>query len=246
VVSVVIPVAGRERRDSFERVLSSFRGQSMRRFEVVLVEHAEEPCYAHHEGRGVRYVHVARRADERFNKAKALNAGVQASRARSLVLHDADIVVPADYLRATSTCLEQGWDVVQPLRFLFLLSPEQTTRFLEGPGFPVPRVVRDVQQNFAGGSTAVAKDAYVGVGGHDERFEGWGGEDTDFLCRLRGHRRMPGSFAPGVHLWHAPAPEKAGERNRELMGRIAQEDPEARTRELRRRWHEAEDARPRA
>ena len=47
----------------------------------------------------------------------------------------------------------------------------------------------------------------------DERFEGWGCEDTEFLRRIP-WRRLPG---PLFHIWHAKASKEALGRNRRLL-----------------------------
>lgn len=49
------------------------------------------------------------------------------------------------------------------------------------------------------------KDDYIRVNGYDEFFEGWGGEDYDFACRLMnsGVKRLYLKFSGIVyHLWH--------------------------------------------
>jgi hypothetical protein len=64
---------------------------------------------------------------------------------------------------------------------------------------------------------AVRSDAYWSVGGHDETFFGWGGEDLEFLSRMRTRRFSDGGLLPVVHLWHPPAANKAsGDRNRKV------------------------------
>jgi hypothetical protein len=47
----------------------------------------------------------------------------------------------------------------------------------------------------------------------DERFEGWGCEDTEFLRRIP-WRRLPG---PLFHIWHAKASKERLKRNRRLL-----------------------------
>jgi GT2 family glycosyltransferase len=73
-------------------------------------------------------------------------------------------------------------------------------------------------QNFAGGSCAVRRDVYEAIGGHDEDFVGWGGEDVEFLDRLETRNVFRGAWMPAIHLWHPPAPSKiTGDRNSALM-----------------------------
>ena len=55
---------------------------------------------------------------------------------------------------------------------------------------------------------AVAREAYLRIGGHDEAFLGWGGEDNEFYDRCRLLRFHPWGYLPFLHLWHAPQPGK--------------------------------------
>ena len=60
-----------------------------------------------------------------------------------------------------------------------------------------------------GGSIVARRDAYDAIGGFDESFVGWGGEDNDFFDRaafLGGVHRF--AYMPILHLHHAPQPGK--------------------------------------
>lgn len=153
-----------------------------------------------------------------FNKSQALNAGVRESNGSILLLHDADIVVPGNYIREICRRMQGGWQGMRPLRFLFSLSQQDSAEFQKSCMVSSTAEVSEVMQNFPGGSIAVRREVYDAIGGFDEDFVGWGGEDVEFLDRLKSCRMYPGSFAPGIHLWHPSAPQKAsGHRNNELM-----------------------------
>ena len=94
------------------------------------------------------------------------------------------------------------------MRFLFYLGPGDTERFLLEKNAPGRRL-RDsspemVRQNCQGGTIAVERAAYFHLGGHDEGFTGWGGEDNEFFDRCRLLRFHPWGYLPFVHLWHVP------------------------------------------
>jgi len=54
----------------------------------------------------------------------------------------------------------------------------------------------------------ITRRAYFELGGMDERFVGWGGEDNEFWDRCKKLRRWIWGFASIIHLWHRSQPLK--------------------------------------
>jgi hypothetical protein len=220
-ISVVLPVGGEDRIRLLATVLAAFAGQEGVRAELIVIEHSPAVSPGLARLPGVRYRHVPREKGQDFNKSRAMNVGVAESRAPFVLLHDGDIVPPARYLCTIAAILRQGWDAVRPLRLIFHLDALATDRFVASGGTASLDAVDAVQQNNPGASTAVVKKIYELIGGHDEEFWGWGGEDLEFLDRLQTSRVFPGAFIPAVHLWHAAAPKKAsGDRNNERLREV--------------------------
>ena len=201
-VSVITPFAGAAREAQFRCVLASLLGQTTAAAEIIVVSFEDRVASLYD---WVRWVRVP--ADPAgFNKSRLLNAAVTAARFPVVLLHDADILVPQDYLSTLAAAFAQGWEALKPIRFLFYLDQREAEAFAASGGSHRPEAVRQVRQNFAGGSTAIRKDAYERIGGHDEDFVGWGGEDVEFRDRMTTLNCFHGGFAPSVHLWHPPAP----------------------------------------
>jgi hypothetical protein len=233
-LSVVLPVGGADRLDLFRAVVQAFLAQSLRRIEIVVVEHAATPVYEAHCPPGARYIHLPRGASQQFNKSRALNAGVAAARAGFLLLHDADTVPPERLCENVVARLTEGYDGLIPIRLLFRLDREASAAFQQSRGSRLPAAVSEVMLNSPGGSQAVSREAFEGVGGYDERYEGWGGEDEEFLERLMTRRFFRGGFAPMIHLWHPEATQKAsGDRNARLSAEILAQPAGERIRRLR-------------
>ena len=65
-----------------------------------------------------------------------------------------------------------------------------------------------VQNLEAGGSLAITRETFYAVGGFDESFVGWGGEDNEFWERAQTRKVWSFGYMPIVHLWHEPQPGK--------------------------------------
>jgi hypothetical protein len=126
-----------------------------------------------------------------------------------LVFQDNDICVPTRYAAELMALFHRGFEAARLHRFVFYASEVHTTEIFAGrtirPSHPPDAVV----QNCQGGSLAVEREAYFAVGGHDERFVGWGGEDNELFDRLAVRRLHDHAYMPIVHLFHAPQPGKA-------------------------------------
>lgn len=106
----------------------------------------------------------------RFNRGALFNAAVSYALRKKIFgldeiicLHDVDLLVPAplsdEYLRQL---------------------PEHTVRHIG----TIPRY-QSMGNAYFGGIVMLRVEDYVAVGGHDNTYWGWGGEDKDFKKRVR-------------------------------------------------------------
>jgi len=232
--SVVVPVAGLDRRPQLEAVIRSFWAQSVRELEIIVVEQSAHRDYEAICPPPIRYLHVERKAGAAFNKSKALNAGARAASSPVLILHDGDIVVPVQYVESILDRTTRGFEGMQPIRLLFYLDERSARDLAAGDGRVLPPRVGAVGHNFPGGSTVATTEAYWAIGGSDERFEERGSDDNDFLGRLKTRRFFAGGYLPAIHLWHAMDPtfQNRGEM-KAFKQRQLQKPAEERIRELR-------------
>ncbi len=156
----------------------------------------------------VRYIHQPAAVSDPYNRARTFNAGAEAARGRILVLHDNDMLVPERYAAELIAHFEAGWEAVDLKRFIFYLTGDDTKRVLDRQRLALDEHSDVVIQNLHGGSVAIARDGYAAIGGLDEDFAGWGGEDLDFWERAETLRATRFGYLPIVHLWHAPQSEK--------------------------------------
>jgi len=156
----------------------------------------------------VRYIHQPVMKSDPYKRAETFNAGAAAARGRILVLHDNDMLVPERYAAEVAAHADAGWEAIDLKRFIFYLTESETGRVLREKTLRLDERSELVVQNSHGGSLAISRDAYGAIGGFDETFVGWGGEDVDFWERASTRRATRFGYLPFVHLWHASQPEK--------------------------------------
>lgn len=206
-VSFLVAVRGTNRLPQFKAVLSSLMGQRDCPVEIIVVEQSHVREFVEHIPEGVRYVHTSEfPSGMPFNKSWALNVAARHASGRYLVIHDADMVVPCDYASRIREVLDAGFDAMLLPRFLFYLNEDDSRRFLEKyDGSRIESCGRVVQNNPT--PIAIRAETFWKIGGMDESFFGWGGEDDEFVDRLSGQRFYRGMCFPMIHLWHEEAPK---------------------------------------
>jgi len=204
-LSVVIGVRGTGRMDQLMACIAAARGQRNASVEIILVEQSWKPEFNGLKLPGVRYLHQQTTSvDMPYNRSWALNAGARHARARHLLLHDADMLLPARAAEVIVAILDKGVDAVRLPRLLFYLD-QPTSEAMQRQG-KLPETV-GMERVIANNRTpiAVRRSTYSSLGGHDEAFYGWGSEDDEFMDRLRTRPIAEGAMMPIIHLWHRSA-----------------------------------------
>ena len=188
----------------------------------------------------VRYFHQkCPQKNTPYNRSLAFNFGVKRAQGKYVILHDADMIVPEMFAKSVAAVLAQGLDAVRLPRLIFYLD-QQTSEYVQS-NKSWPETI-SIYQVVANNRTPVAttKEAYLSIGGRDESFWGWGGEDDEFMDRLRTLKISEGGYLPIIHLWHPIASKKAnGDRNSQLCDDRLRIPAQERIHELRgRAWGE--------
>lgn len=195
-VAFLIGHRGTPRLANLQSTLRSIAGQSGVAIECIVVEQSAVPEIREALPPWVRYLHTPVAPDTDYCRAATFNAAARIARAQTLVIHDNDMLVPERYAAEIAERVREGAAFVDPKRFIFYLDRE-------GKG------IEEVVQNIKGGTIAVTKEAYFAIGGFDEDFVGWGGEDLEFWERARVHGNVyEFGWLPIIHTWHAPQPGK--------------------------------------
>lgn len=190
--------------------LQSIAAQQDVAVECIVVEQDTHAQLAPHLPGWVRLVHTPPLTETMpYCRSWTFNVAARYARAGVLVLHDNDMLVPADYAAQILRRVRQGYDVVNLKRFIFYLTQAHTDAVFAGRAGLLDAPAEAIVQNLeGGGSVAITGRCFDDIGGMDESFVGWGGEDNEFWDRAIGCRVWPYGSLPLVHLWHAEQPGK--------------------------------------
>ncbi len=183
-VSVIMPTFNGLRL--LQRVVESLERQDFPDFETVVIDDGSTDGTAdwlnNYSGRlNLKSVLLP----ENSGRSLARNRGVEAARGELLILLDADMVLPPDFLRGhvESHC-EDSVAVIGRVVFDHRLGRRGLAKYLEGrggmrcePGEPLPG------RFFLSGNASLTRRMFELVGGFDESLRSYG-EDIDFGLRL--------------------------------------------------------------
>lgn len=145
-----------------------------------------------------------------FCKSMAVNRAAAKATGDVYVILDADSWIEPQWMDLAFEKFAHRVPWVIPIRRSYRLTQQGTEPFLSSdPTGPLPKLVNRriiVEQSgpVAGFCHIVPRQGFEAVGGMDERFRGWGGEDTCFTRALDvvwgRHMQLPGTV---VSMWHA-------------------------------------------
>jgi hypothetical protein len=213
-ISFLIGHRGESRIAHLLATLESIAAQEDVQVECVVVEQDVEARLATRLPPWVRLIHTPPPSSSMpFCRSWAFNVAARYARSPVLVLHDNDMLLPTRYAAEILSKISRGYDMVNLKRFIFYLAEQHTQSVFSGRAGLFDEAPEAVVQNLqAGGSVAITRSGFEQIGGMDESFVGWGGEDNEFWERAQALRVWPWATMPLVHLYH---PAQPGKHNRE-------------------------------
>jgi len=208
-ISFIIGHRGLDRLPHLLSTLEGIAGQNVA-VECIVVEQDVESRIADKLPAWVR--HILTRppvANMPYCRSWTFNVGAKFAMADIIVLHDNDMLVPADYAACIIEKIRDDYEVVNLKRYIFYLNKSHTAKVFVDKNALLYEAPQSIMQNSeGGGSIAITKKAYESIGGFDEGFIGWGGEDSEFWERAQTLRVWSYANLPILHLWHEPQLEK--------------------------------------
>jgi GT2 family glycosyltransferase len=147
-----------------------------------------------------------------FNKSWGFNVGARQSDRGLLLFADADLLLaPKALVQAVRLCRSRV-AAANPFDRLTDLDETESAQICAGSSAPDwtrsdgRNTRRDNEVlNFCGGAFMIRRDVFLALGGFDERFLGWGGEDDAMAFKLKRSGQALGQVegSTAQHLWHA-------------------------------------------
>lgn len=146
---------------------------------------------------------------EIFNRSQAINLAARQATRDIFVIADGDIFYdPAIIIDSITHLKNDTWII--PFQKIIRISKHNTKRLRKcKPFWPLECEVTDFEtihtskSNYLGGINIISRNKFMTVGGFDERFVGWGGEDDAFTCAVNTlcgyYTRLDHTI---YHLWH--------------------------------------------
>jgi glycosyltransferase involved in cell wall biosynthesis len=145
-----------------------------------------------------------------FSRSLAINNASKKATGDIFVILDADIICSPHVIRKAANSLNHSAWII-PYTEIEDISRNSTVRLLNNPPeWPLIQNIKTTKRVKGGirvgGINILKRDSFIAVGGFDERFRGWGGEDGAFQFAMDticgNYRRFNQSV---YHLWHPPA-----------------------------------------
>ena len=229
-VTFIIGHRGTDRLPLLLKTIDSIGSQGDCAVECIVVEQSAKASIKDKLPKWVRFYHQEVPQEQAYSRSMAFNFGAKLAQTEHIILHDNDLLVPTRYASDHLKWLRKGYQFVNLKRFIFYLNKESSQGYIKdhhNNTFSFDQIMQNAQ---GGGSIAASKTAYFDIGGFDEQFVGWGGEDNEFWERAQTKKTWAYANLCLIHLWHKPQIDKqmtdasANKKRYETLSRIEPHD----------------------
>lgn len=154
--------------------------------------------------KNIEYLHLPTKVNY-YNRSLGFNEGYRKTKSDILFFTDNDFLIHPKIIKDLPRYIKK-YEVFTPYNICQMLDEKETLEFIKkGPKhIPTGGRARSKKNTSKGGAVIVSRKAYAKIGGHDEDFRGWGGEDDIFFymaSQLSRYGRIEGNVKM-FHLNH--------------------------------------------
>jgi hypothetical protein len=199
----------KDRPDHFGQMIEGLGRASLAPLEVIVIDMSDEPIEA---PLAPFPIHIRRLEGEGLALAKARNLAAEHAKSNHLLFLDVDCI-PTRSIAARLSAVLSERDALVCLEALYLAEDEARGAWREDdllacgrphPIRPFPKQGLRAEDNaglFWSLAFGIRRETFRRLGGFDERFRGYGAEDTDFGYRAAA-ARIPLLFLAGPGVFH--------------------------------------------
>lgn len=212
-----------ERLNNLRRVLDWING-----FGGVQVLLIEQDTHSKIKHLNLKAKHIFIKSNMPYNRSWAFNVAMKWANSNIIVFGDSDLIMePNQFIEGLKAL--QTFEMVSPYNSVVDLTPQESNLPLENliainrPG----RGETDNQKiNISGGISMFRRDAIQRIGGWNEEFIGWGGEDDFQTMKVKNFLSWKELTARCFHLHHARTQpdQKWYQRNLQLLQKVSTMD----------------------
>jgi GT2 family glycosyltransferase len=204
-ISYVIPFRNTDRQEAIVTVVNNIRAQRFPVVHIILAEQDTQTNILLEPFKPIQYYLAQEKTNKLFNKSKAFNLGVSKVESHSVILHDADMLVPGSYTSHIRSILKNH-DACHVGCTVIYANKESTDNITRTGIVNYDAACERVVGYFEGGSLACRVNTYWKAGGFNEDFWGYGCEDCEFYLRLSQNSNWyEDRTVDFLHLWHGRA-----------------------------------------
>lgn len=169
--------------------------------------------------------HIFLKSNMPFNKSWGFNVGLKYANTNVVIFGDSDLIMdPQEFIKSVQ--MVDQYEMINPYNSVIDLNPQESNLSLDQvlkinrPG----RGETDIQKvPMCGGICIFRRDAINKIGGWDQNFIGWGGEDDFQSVKVKNFLNYYENTAKCFHIYHdRPAPDmKWYQRNLQLLQKLS-------------------------
>ena len=206
-LTIVIPVRidCEERRANLMTVIRHLQPLGCR---VIVLEAHRTPMLDNEEWPGRTEYFYRNDTDTVFHRTKYINILLHMADTEAVAVWDTDVITDLRMVVEGVRLLSSGSTIIYPYNGEFVMLPrlfsEQVRKNPDLSDLDRRMLSPVFRRPFSGGIYMIHRVRYLGCGGENENFTGWGPEDAERLRRIRNLGHTAGWIGPGqaYHLWH--------------------------------------------
>tara|TARA_B100001057_G_scaffold499459_1_gene610206 strand:- start:2671 stop:4014 length:1344 start_codon:yes stop_codon:yes gene_type:complete len=154
---------------------------------------------------------------EVFNKSKLINQSVNESTSDTIWLLDGDVYLNYNYVIKN---IPDYTEFARPFEKIVLLNEQETSEIQKTNQIKLSDRSYDSYKGYGKYSMIFKRSLFDQLNGFDERYEGWGFQDLDFIKRIPNETKKGHTDNIGFHFYHEKQELSNYDDNKKIFGNI--------------------------